>query len=318
MNFSNIFFRWCANIVFLLGTITSVGVSHALLSTDIAPKKIVWVTDMHLNDGNLDAFTLAMQGDNIEAIFMTGDIANADLIQTLRIIANKVTVPIYVILGNSDHAYGDKTDQVRRDLKVLMQEKPNLHYLYNEIKLFDATPKSIKTAIVGLDGYADSWGINPEQIKSDIAVFERNVEDAITQGAQRIVMLTHVPPFSSDCWYNGEPTSADRVMDYSSTSSGDSLSKLANKHPNVTFVVYAGHTHNSSYQVYPKGKTLSNPNISVYVGNKFTASAANRSLSMYTLPQVSYAQSFYALKLDDFLPESFSYKRGKEVIDWHR
>lgn len=274
-----------------------------------ADKKILWVTDTHLNASNTDAFINTIRNSTCEAIFITGDISDGNLVETLRAIADRVTTPIYFVLGNSDNAYGSSTKEIRQNLAMLMKEKTNLHYLRDAPIYFE--PRNmitgVKTAVVGMDGYADSWNVSGAQRQQDLAIFERNVRSVISQGAKRIVILTHVPPFVTDCWYKGEITTVKNAPHYSSAESATLFFNLANEYPNVTFVVYCGHTHNSSYQAYPTstdalGDTKREPNLFVYVGDKFLdktdALGNGNRVGMYTLNQSS------------FLPDSFEFTRG--------
>ncbi|MES2607809.1 MAG: metallophosphoesterase [Pseudomonadota bacterium] len=203
-------------------------------------KKILWVTDTHLKAVNRDTFINSIKNSACEAIFITGDIADSDLIETLRITADHITTPIYFILGNSDNAYGSRTKEIRQSLDTLTKEKKNLHYLHDTAIYFE--PKNmirdVKTAVVGIDGYADSWNVCETQRKLDLATFERNVQNAIAQGAKRIVILTHIPPFMTDCWYKGEVTSLKNAPHFSSSQSATLFLNLANEHPKVTFIVY--------------------------------------------------------------------------------
>ncbi len=217
------------------------------------------------------------------------------------------------MLGNSDNAYGSDTKEVRQNLAILMKEKANLHYLHDTAVYFELRNMitGVKTAVVGMDGYADSWNASVTQRQQDLTTFERNVRNAISKGAKRIVVLTHVPPFMTDCWYKGELTSLKNAPHYSSSESATLFLNLANEHQNVTFVVYCGHTHNSSYQVYPNTAALGDKkrksNLFVYVGEKFlykTDALGNGNFAgMYTLNQSS------------FLPDSFEFTRaGKTTV----
>ena len=127
-----------------------------------ADKKILWVTDTHLNASNTDAFISSIKNSACEAIFITGDIADGKLVETLRVIADRVAKPIYFVLGNSDNAYGSDTKEIRQNLAILMKEKTNLHYLHDTAVYFE--PRNmitgVKTAVVGMDGYADSWNVS--------------------------------------------------------------------------------------------------------------------------------------------------------------
>jgi len=195
-----------------------------------------------------------------------------------------------------------------------MKEKTNLHYVHDTAVYFE--PKNmltdVKTAVVGIDGYADSWNVPETQRQEDMATTERNVKNAIAQGAKRVVILTHVPPFVTDCWHNGEVTSLKDAPRRSSVQSATLFLNLANKHPDVRFVVYCGHTHNTCYQVYPNEAALDKnsqrkPNLSVYVGenywsNPHAASARNSTCT-------------YHLNYSSFLPDAFEFTRsGKTTV----
>ncbi len=215
------------------------------------------------------------------------------------------------MLGNSDNAYGRSTKEIRQNLAILMKEKTNLHYLHDTAVYFE--PRNmitgVKTAVVGMDGYADSWNVSEVQRQEDLATFERNVRNAISKGAKRIVILTHVPPFMTDCWYKGEVTTAKNAPHYSSAESATLFLKLANEHPNVTFVVYCGHTHSSSYQSYPSIAALSDakrkPNLLVYVGEKFLDKTD-------ALGNGNFA-GMYRLDQNSFLPDSFEFLRSGKI-----
>ena len=239
--------------------------------------------------------------------------ADGNLVETLRAIADRVDKPVYFVLGNSDNAYGSNTDEVRLNLSALMKEKTNLHYLHDAPIYFE--PRNmitgVKTAVVGIDGYADSWNVSGTQRQQDLATFERNVRSAISQGAKRIVILTHVPPFVTDCWYKGEITTVKNALHYSSAESAILFLNLANEHQNVTFVVYCGHTHNSSFQAYPSEAALAStqrkPNLFVYVGEKFLGGAD-------ALDSGNCA-GMYAIDQNSFLPDSFEFTRsGKTTV----
>lgn len=49
---------------------------------------------------NKDAFLRIIQTKNYSAIFITGDIANDNITDTMRELATHTTFPIYFVLGN--------------------------------------------------------------------------------------------------------------------------------------------------------------------------------------------------------------------------
>lgn len=269
-------------------------------------QKILWVTDTHLTAANIDSFIHSVSTKACESIFITGDIADDNLIDMLTIIAKRIDKTIYFVLGNSDHAYGKKMPSIRQKLDTLMRENPKLHYLHKEPFYFQ--PKNLsatdKTALIGIDGYADSWNISANQRQEDLLLCEKNIRSAISNGSNRIVILTHVPPFMTDCWYKEQITTPQNAPHYSATQSGDLFLKLANEYPNVAFIVYCGHTHHSSYQAYPMtdatSKTQRKPNLHVYVGDKFFKDRNPKGTESFIT---------YTLNQSDFLPDSFEFSR---------
>jgi predicted phosphodiesterase len=248
-----------------------------------ASNTILWVTDTHLTPSNIHSFITKLQSQSFKALFITGDITDDNLIDMLRQLATHITVPIYFVLGNSDSNYGKDLIETRAKLADLMIEKPNLVYLHGKVIQPDHELTQSKTAIVGLDGYADAWNIPAANVKNDVDTFEKNVRDALKQGAKQIVILTHVPPFTLDCWYKGKVATADTAPRYSSAASAAVFSKLADEFPDVKFTVYAGHTHNSSFNQHK-------PNLSVYVGaNK----VGDNFEAIYNINSTKYAPDLF-------------------------
>lgn len=240
-------------------------------------QSILWVTDTHLDTSNIATLIDAFKKKAPHAIFITGDIANGNVVNILDLICQQINIPIYFVLGNSDHAYSTQITHVRQDLEKLSQKRGNLHYA-RTAPIMIQSERHHKTALVGFDGYANSWSVDPELKQNDGNMCQKTIEDAIAQGAKRIIILTHVPPFITDCWYKGKPSTLKQAQHYMSSQSGEIFSKLAKMHPDVTFIVYCGHTHNRSYNAYPLNdpspKNLSatgnnQRNLLVYVGNKF-------------------------------------------------
>lgn len=269
-------------------------------------KKILWVTDTHLNTANVDSFIHAINAEISDSIFITGDIADENLIEMLDTVAKRVDKTIYFVLGNSDHAYGKKIASVRTKLDVLVRAQPKLHYLHKTPVYFEE--KNVhtvgRTAVIGIDGYADSWNVSAGQHQEDLLTFKNNVRNAISNNSKRIVILTHVPPFTTDCWHKEQITTQRNAPHYSATQSGTLFLTLAKEYPDVTFIVYCGHTHHSSYQAYPTSNSPTQaqrkPNLHVYVGDNFFKSKNAPTEERFIT---------YTLNQSDFLPDSFEFSR---------
>ncbi len=241
-------------------------------TTPAPQQSIMWVTDPHLTQANQSGLFNAIKNKKHKAIFITGDISNDNLITSLKYLSTATPSPIYFILGNSDTNYGHSTQDVRKKLKNLCAEVSNLHYLHDDVTYLDPTPLcKEKVALIGFDGYADSWEDITQLRENDLEKLTQNIETAIKKNCAKIVILSHVPPFQSDCLYQGKPTTPQFAPHYSSTQFADLLLQFANKYQHITFVVYAGHTHNESYQLYTKNIDAAHQNadLHVFVGKKF-------------------------------------------------
>jgi hypothetical protein len=67
--------------------------------------------------------------------------------------------------------------------------------------------------------------------------------EAVAQGAQKVIILTHVPPFLEASYFRGRPSDEQSRPWYVNKTLGEALSDLAVVHPHVKFVCFAGHTH---------------------------------------------------------------------------
>ena len=75
----------------------------------------------------------------------------------------------------------------------------------------------------------------------------------------RLIILTHVPPFEEVAYYRGKVSEPDFLPFYTSKATGDVLLSAAKTHSDVHFEVYCGHTHGSAY-----AKLL--PNLEAFCG----------------------------------------------------
>src|SRR5947208_3548725 len=60
---------------------------------------------------------------------------------------------------------------------------------------------------------------------------------------ERIIVLTHVPPFREACWYEGQISNDDWLPFFTCKAVGDVILDHAERHPKIRFEVYCGHTH---------------------------------------------------------------------------
>ena len=93
----------------------------------------------------------------------------------------------------------------------------------------------------------------------DAKQLEQDIQTAIDlYKPQKIIILTHVPPFPEVCLYQSRPTDVDYLPYFSSKAMGDVLLESAQKYTYVEFFVLSGHTHS-----YAHNQILKNLSISV-------------------------------------------------------
>jgi hypothetical protein len=72
---------------------------------------------------------------------------------------------------------------------------------------------------------------------------KEKVREARLQGARRILILTHVPPFLEASYFRGRPSEPQSAPFYVNRTLGETLLELAEDQPKVVMEVFAGHTH---------------------------------------------------------------------------
>src|SRR5579872_847526 len=92
-------------------------------------KRVVWLTDLHLNFLKLrqtEEFLARVNAERPDAVLIGGDIAEAPSVAgCLETIAARLTCPIYFVLGNHDFYFGS-IERVRQTVEALSAEHLNL------------------------------------------------------------------------------------------------------------------------------------------------------------------------------------------------
>lgn len=242
-------------------------------ATDIHLDFITAVNDIHASSRNLDTFC-SMFGES-DGVILSGDISLAPLLKDhLLALGERLARPIYFVLGNHDFWSG-KFESVRKEMTELSNSSEYLKYLsaIPYIKL-DKT-----TFIVGHDGWYD--GLYGDASQSNIVMndwmrigdyipfytpFDKNRNDSILhisrqqadiathhvatgiktlllrQKPQKIIVVTHVPPFTNP-FHLTKKSKQDVYPWYASKTMGDMLLSAANSNPSIQFEVFCGHCH---------------------------------------------------------------------------
>ena len=233
-------------------------------------KRVVWLTDLHLNFlryDQVETFLDLLAAEDASAVLIGGDIAEAhDVGRYLERLDDRLQVPIYFVLGNHDFYFGSLR-RVRRRMEELCGGRPNLVYL-STAPAIELTPE---VALVGHDGWADGrlgnyetslvmmndfrlieelagmtklerWPLLRNLAEEAAAHIRETLPPALATHRQAFV-LTHVPPFREACWHEGQISDDQWLPHFTCRALGDALLDIADRHPDRQITVLCGHTH---------------------------------------------------------------------------
>jgi predicted MPP superfamily phosphohydrolase len=224
--------------------------------------RAVWVNDIHLDfldDDAADHFLESVAEVSPDAVLVGGDISTAVQLEShLSRIEERLEAPVFFVLGNHDfyHTAG-------------------------------VNPLTDKTALVGHDGWGDARLGNYQtsaveltdfylieelrglerpalvevlrRLGDEAAEHFRIVLPEALDAYQRVVLLTHVPPFREATWYEGEISNDDWLPFFCCKSAGDALKEIMSAAPDRELTVLCGHTHG-------EGEVQILPNLRVFTG----------------------------------------------------
>ncbi len=239
--------------------------------------KLAWLTDIHLNfieDDIRQKFYNEIMNTECHAVLISGDIAETPcLSDILNEMVSYINKPIYFVLGNHDY-YRGQIKEVRDAMTDLTKMHDKLFWLpASGIQKLDSN-----TFLIGQDGWADGRlgdfqnsqvtlndsrmiaDLFQEKIlgryqllekmqqlaDSDAIRLKSDLEKAVSQNPQKVIVLTHVPPFKEACLHEGEMSSDDWLPYFSSKVMGDVLTKIACENPKIDFLILCGHTHSKA------------------------------------------------------------------------
>ncbi|HJT35532.1 MAG TPA: metallophosphoesterase [Pirellulales bacterium] len=249
-------------------------------------KRVVWLTDIHLNflkAAGIEAFLQHVADSRPDVLLIGGDVGEApDVVRHLRGIGERFDCPIFFVLGNHDYYFGS-IRRVRADAEELCQEQTNLMFL----TAAGVCELAQGVGLVGHDGWADArlgdyerslvmmndyrlieelagvskserWPLLREM--GDVAAthVERHLPEALKR-YDRVFFLTHVPPLREACWYQGQTSNDEWLPHFTCLAVGQALLKIMREHPTRRLTVLCGHTHSP-------GQTNPLPNMMVLTG----------------------------------------------------
>lgn len=246
--------------------------------------KIAWITDIHFNflePEQILKFLEKLQSKNADVVLMSGDIGEANtLFDYLTMIHESISAPIYFVLGNHDY-YKGTIKNVRSSLKHFSVTYTRLVWL-NNAGVISLTKK---TALVGHDSWADGrlgdfWAsrvimndflLIGEFIQLDQAQCLSYMQSLAEEAAkhfekclplalethEKVIILTHVPPFEGASWHQGKISDSWWLPYFSSKVVGDSIKSVMESYPDKQALVLCGHTHSSGiFQALPNLQVL--------------------------------------------------------------
>lgn len=248
-------------------------------------KRFAWITDPHfdcLTDLEVVNFLLSIKEENIDGVFLTGDISIADhLIKHLQWMSKIINKPTYYVIGNHD-LWGSYLQAVNQNLTQLSD--PNLIYLNysGDIAL------NHNTGLIGSNGFYDIAWRQPltnfvflwdwfsikdfRYLPSDTARlnliqewaenYTQDIINKLTKAFKKystIYLLTHIPPWPEKNYSLGElankfwsPYNSCKIL-------AEALTNLMNQHLDKNLIILAGHIHKQRIEQIT-------PNIELQVG----------------------------------------------------
>lgn len=247
-------------------------------------KRLTWSTDLHFDAADHAQFQIFFEliiAHEPDFVLIGGDISNGiSSLTYLANLANVIDKPFYFVFGNHDYYYGSIA-LMRKAAKKMMEEMPQLHYLTDN----GIIALSEKTALIGHDGWSDARAgdfLNSDVMLNDYFLIdelkrltheERRVKlnelgDEAAQflkkqltealkNYERVVLLTHVPPFEESCLYEGVPAEGNWTPHFVGKATGDVLEAIMKQHPEKHLLVLCGHSHwGHEIQILPNLRVL--------------------------------------------------------------
>ena len=241
--------------------------------------RLVWATDVHLEFADVyekQRFAAQIVKQRPTALMLTGDIANAKQIEPLlKELHKEIQVPIYFNLGNHDF-YGGSIDAVRKwATEITRDVTSDLRW----IEAVGIVKLSNDTCLIGIDGWGDGHIGDPYRSRVVLNDWDHIYEfhkigaiinyghrikllnklgkeaaeklkpvlaEALTK-YNRVLLMTHVPPWLEATWHQGKHSDEQWAPWFSCKAVGDAIVKEAKKHPGKKVTVFCGHTHGFGY-----------------------------------------------------------------------
>ncbi|MGA8164164.1 MAG: metallophosphoesterase [Waddliaceae bacterium] len=235
----------------------------------------MWLTDLHLDaakDERINTFFQELIEQNPDAILIGGDISNGvNFLVYLKKLTKLFQRSLYFVLGNHDFYYSSIT-KIRQMARRACDEWKQIHYLTGS-GVVELTPG---TALIGHDGWADGRAGNfldstiilhdyllidelknltpaerqkvLNRLGNEAAEELRSVLLKALEDYERVLVLTHPPPFRESCMYKGKVCDENWAPHFVCQSIGDMLKEVLVHFPTKQVLVLCGHSHHTADQ----------------------------------------------------------------------
>jgi Icc protein len=246
--------------------------------------RLIWITDLHLDSTDKDRvrkFFQVVIAEKPDALLIGGDISNGiNSLLHLKHLARLIKKPFYFVLGNHDFYFGS-IYQIRAIAHQANKEFEHAHYLTDS----GVIGLTNRTALVGHDGWNDARegdfltssimlhdyllidelkNLNPRErmemlhkLGDEAAESLRKVLLTALPFYERVIILTHTPPFREACLYEGEICDDDWAPHFVSKAVGEMLVEVVSNYPDKEVLVLCGHSHHrADRQILPNLRVL--------------------------------------------------------------
>ncbi len=251
-------------------------------------RRFAWLTDLHLDfvePPGVENFLADVAAMKLDGVLLSGDIGDARTVtRLLEQIDDALQIPLYFVLGNHDYYFGSIAE-VRASIQQLQARRPRLHFLTTSR---EPLPIGERSAVIGHDGWADGregdyersyvmmndykliaelapypkmdrW-TKLQELGDEAAAHLRHVLTAAAERYEQVVLVTHVPPTRSSCWYEGQISDDEWAPHFTCQAAGQVIVDVMPAYPHCRLTVLCGHTHG-------EGETRLLDNVTIFTGS---------------------------------------------------
>ncbi len=246
--------------------------------------RLIWITDLHLESTEKERvrkFFQVVVAEKPDAILIGGDISTGvNSLLHLKHLAKLIHKPFYFVLGNHDFYFGS-IYKIRKMARQANKEFENAHYLTGG----GIIGLTNRTALIGHDGWADGKAGNflsssimlhdyllIDELKNQTPAERLQALNRLGKEAadslekllltalpfyERVILLTHTPPFREACLYNGAVCDENWAPHFVNQAVGEMLLEVVSSFPDKEVLVLCGHSHHTAdCQMLPNLRVL--------------------------------------------------------------